>query len=145
MTEVINKLSALKAKVEKKPKSSPVETKNTSTQASTQTNKKINNNAQQTVKAKPSKPITESPNHNASSSSACGFGGMKKGFLAAGLESKKQTSGGGKFADSSVALSADMPHIKSNPSKGGDRLVLQEVQKMRDQLQKTGNWFSCRP
>ncbi|KAF6025404.1 hypothetical protein EB796_016295 [Bugula neritina] len=35
-----------------------------------------------------------------------------------------------------------MPHIKSNPSKGGDRLVLQEVQKMRDQLQKTDAWLT---
>lgn len=137
MTEVINRISVLKTKVDKQQKSTPVETRSISTQATTANCPKLNNvKAKQTVT--PPAPI--SPN----AAGACGFGGMKKGFLAGGLENKKQAAampGNSKSLDSlvmSTVEGSEMPHIKSNPSKSGDHLVMQEVQRMRDQLQKTG-------
>ena len=134
MTDVINRISALKAKVDKHQKSSPVETRSISTQATTANCPKLNNHAQQTVK--PKQTATQPNPSPQNAGGACGFGGMKKGFLAGGLETKKQLANT-KSLDS-AADGAEMPHIKSNPSKSGDHLVMQEVQRMRDQLQKTG-------
>ena len=119
MTDVINRISALKAKVDKHQKSVPVETRSISTQATTANCPKLNN-AQQTVKPKQvhTQPVSAPPN----AGGACGFGGMKKGFLAGGMESKKQATGGvgNKLLDNAVSDNADMPHITSNPSKTGD-------------------------
>lgn len=142
MTDVINRISALKAKVDKqnKPAAGFVETRTISTQASsTDPHHKPTNNAQETVKPKQSALNTASA-ALVNPTGACGFGGMKKGFLAGGLENKKQANTANKPFDDTISCDngTDMPHIKSNPSKVGDHLVMQEVQRMRDQLQKTG-------
>lgn len=159
MTEVINRISALKAKVDKQQRGSEA-TGETRTISDPATNtcgaSRISNDAQQ----QSTRPRQSLPDNNTTpallpaaahppaslpaaahpQSGACGFGGMKKGFLAGGLESKKQSNSVvTKFADSTIPSDdGDMPHIKSNPSVGGDQLVMQEVQRMREQLQKTG-------
>ncbi|XP_067945676.1 uncharacterized protein [Watersipora subatra] len=140
MTDVINRISALKAKVNKHQKLTTVETRSISTQATTVS---CSNNAQESNKPKhvSTQPLQPGPN----SGDVCGFGGMKKGFLAGGLESKKQAAANasnGKVSDNAVASASDVPHIKSDPSKTGDHLVMQEVQRMRDQLQKTDAWLT---
>lgn len=141
MTEVINRISELKAKVDnhKQKNNGPLETRTISSQANNNSHNKSSNNSasQQTVKPK-SQPTVQA------SSGACGFGGMKKGFLSGGLDTKKPATASNKVGEIKVpppppsAAQDNMPHIKSNPSKTGDHLVMQEVQRMRDQLQKTG-------
>lgn len=143
MTEVINRISELKAKVDNhvQQRNGPIENRIVSNNNSQ--NKTTSSNATpQTVKPKVVQPPPSQP-----STGACGFGGMKKGFLSGGLDNKKPPAA--TAAAVSVVSKAtvqpvngqtqdNMPHIKANPKGGGDHLVMEEVQKMREQLQKTG-------
>ena len=138
MTEVINRISELKAKVDNhvQQRNGPIENRIVANNNSQ--NKNSNSNAApQTVKPKVVPPPAPQP-----SSGACGFGGMKKGFLSGGLDNKKAPipSTTPKVQQGDNKAQDNMPHIKANPKGGGDHLVMEEVQKMREQLQKTGRF-----
>jgi len=115
MTDVINRITALRTKVKD---NKPSETK-------TIANSTDNNNA-------PATATTTKQKQTGSGPGACGFGGMKKGFLSGNSDNKKASN------KPAGAPPPELPHIKSNPAKQSEHLVMQEVQRMREQLQKTG-------
>lgn len=148
MTDVIKRISQIKAKVDNQNTANTPRTISQST--NTNTSKTVSTNTtsttssqQQTVKPKQFAAQATAAANSSNGASNSGFCGMKKGFLSGGLDTSKKPSAASPNTNK-VATSAscdNIPHIKANPGKPVDNSVIQEVQKMRDQLQKTGKIF----
>lgn len=144
MTEVLEKISSIKAKVDNQTKPLVSHTITSTTNTTTTSGTSSQKSQKQTVKPKVSNlanssAIVAAAAANSSTSCSSGFGGMKKGFLSGGLDCKKSVNKSPQDNKAAAGASTcDMPYVKSNPS---NHLVMQEVQRMREQLQKTGEWM----
>lgn len=131
MSEVLSRISAIKDKVDNQKSRSESSNPRPIVETGPPNDTTL---TKEKIKSKQS----NQPSTSCSSSGACGFGGMKKGFLSSGLETKKPTANSKPSNTDTKTADGSIPLIKSNPAKANDHLVMQEVQKMREQLQKTG-------